>query len=76
MSSTKAAVNSFAECNAFEEAAQFSVILSDNKLTNSNDEAFSINIQSVTVDLDTTNLFIIIKFGYNARCHWLKERAL
>ena len=19
---------------------------------------------------------IIIKFGYNARCHWLKERAL
>ena len=21
-------------------------------------------------------LFFIIKFGYNARCHWLKERAL
>ena len=20
--------------------------------------------------------FLIIKFGYNARCHWLKERAL
>ena len=22
------------------------------------------------------NTYIIIKFGYNARCHWLKERAL
>ena len=21
-------------------------------------------------------MYVIIKFGYNARCHWLKERAL
>ena len=60
MSSTKAAMNSFDECKVFEEAAQLSVIVYDNKLNNSNDEAFSINIQSVTVDLDTTNLFILI----------------
>ena len=40
MSSTKAAVNSFDECNVFEKAAQLSVIVYDNKL---NDEAFSIN---------------------------------
>ena len=62
MSSTKAAVNSFDECNVFEEAAQLSVymIVYDNKLNNSNHEAFSINIQSLTVDLDTTNLFILI----------------
>ena len=40
MSSTKAAVNSFDECNVFEEAAQLSVIVYDNKLNNSNDEAF------------------------------------
>ena len=60
MSSTKAAVNSFDECNVFEEAAQLSVIVYDKKLNNSNHEAFSINIQSLTVDLDTTNLFILI----------------
>ena len=60
MSSTKAAVNSFDECNVFEEAAQLSVIVYDNKLNNSNHEAFSISIQSLTVDLDTTNLFILI----------------
>ena len=60
MSSAKAAVNSFDECNLFKKAAQLSVIVYDNKLNNSNDEAFSINIQSVTVDLDTTNLFILI----------------
>ena len=60
MSSTKAAVKSVDECSIIEEAAQLSVIVYDNKLNNSNDEAFSINIQSVTVDLDTTNLFILI----------------
>ena len=60
MSSAKAAVNNFDECNIFKKAAQLSVIVYDNKLNNSNDEAFSINIQSVTVDLDTTNLFILI----------------
>ena len=60
MSSTKAAMNSFDECKVFEEAAQLSVIVYDNKLNNSNHEAFSINIQSLTVDLDTTNLFILI----------------
>ena len=43
MSSTKAAVNSFDECNVFEKAAILSVIVYDNKLYNSNDEAFSIN---------------------------------
>ena len=43
MSSTKAAVNSFDECNVFEKAAQLSVIVFDNKLNDSNDEAFSIN---------------------------------
>ena len=43
MSSTKAAVNSFDECNVFEKAAQLSVILYGNKLNNSSDEAFSIN---------------------------------
>ena len=58
MSSTKAAVNSFDECNVFEKAAQLSVIVYDNKRKNSNDVAFS--VQSVTVDLDTTNLFILI----------------
>ena len=43
MSSTKAAVNSFDECNVFEKAAQLSVILYGNKLNSSSDEAFSIN---------------------------------
>ena len=43
MSSAKAAVNSFDECNIFKKAAQLSVIVYDNKLNNSNDEAFSIN---------------------------------
>ena len=43
MSSAKAAVNSFDECNLFKKAAQLSVIVYDNKLNNSNDEAFSIN---------------------------------
>ena len=43
MSSAKAAVNSVAECNVFEKAAQLSVIVYDNKLKNSNDEAFSVN---------------------------------
>ena len=43
MSSAKAVVNSVAECNVFEEAAQLSVIVCDNKLRNSNDEAFSLN---------------------------------
>ena len=43
MSSTKAVVNSFDECHVFEKAAQLSVIVYDNKLNNSNDEAFSIN---------------------------------
>ena len=51
MSSAKAAVNSFDECNVFEKAAQFFVIVCDNKLNNNKDEAFSIN-KSVTVDLD------------------------
>ena len=51
MSSAKAAVNSFDECNVFEKAAQFLVIVCDNKLNNNKDEAFSIN-KSVTVDLD------------------------
>ena len=41
MSSAKAAVNSFDECNVFEKAAQLSVIVYDNKLNNSNDEAFN-----------------------------------
>ena len=40
MFSAKAAVNSFDECNVFEEAAQLSVIV----YGNSNDEAISINI--------------------------------
>ena len=44
MSSAKAAVKSVAECNVFEQAAQLSVIIYDNKLKNSNDEAFSVNI--------------------------------
>ena len=43
MSSAKAAVNSFDECNISKKAAQLSVIVYDNKLNNSNDEAFSIN---------------------------------
>ena len=43
MSSAKAAVNSVAECNVFEKAAQLSVIVYDNKLKNSYDEAFSVN---------------------------------
>ena len=43
LSSAKAAVNSFDEGNVFEKAAQLSVIVYDNKLNNSNDEAFSIN---------------------------------
>ena len=43
MSSSKAAVNSFDECNVFEKAAQLSVIVYNNKLKNSNDEAFSLN---------------------------------
>ena len=43
MSSAKAAVNSFDECNVFERAAQLSVIVYDNRLNNSNDEVFSIN---------------------------------
>ena len=42
MSLTKA-VNSLDECNVLEKAAQLSVIVYDNKLNNSNDEAFSIN---------------------------------
>ena len=40
ISSAKAAVNSFDECNVFEKSAQLSVIVHDEKLTNSNDEAF------------------------------------
>ena len=56
MFSRKAAVNSFDECNIFEKADQLSVIVYDKKLNNSNDEA----LQSVTVDLDTTHLFILI----------------
>ena len=36
-------VNSFDECNVFEKASMLSVIVYDNKLYNSNDEAFSIN---------------------------------
>ena len=40
MSSAKAAVNSFDECNVFERAAQLSVIVYDNRLNNSNDEVF------------------------------------
>ena len=44
MSSTKAAVNSLDECNVLEKAAQLSVIVYDNKLNKSNDEAFSVNI--------------------------------
>ena len=43
MSSAKAAVDSFDECNVFERAAPLFVIVFDNKLDNSNDEAFSIN---------------------------------
>ena len=43
MSSAKAAVNSFDECNVFKKAAHLSVIVYDNWLNNSNDEAFSIN---------------------------------
>ena len=43
MSSAKAVVNSFDECNVFERAAQSSVIVYDNKLNYSNDEVFSIN---------------------------------
>ena len=43
MSSTKAAVNSFDECNVFEKAVQLCVIVYDNKFNDSNDEAFSIN---------------------------------
>ena len=43
MSSAKAVVNNFDECNIFKKAAQLSVIVYDNKLNNSNDEAFSIN---------------------------------
>ena len=43
MSSAKAAVNSFDECNVIEKAAQLSVIVYDNKLNTSNDEAFPIN---------------------------------
>ena len=43
MSSAKAVVNSVAECNVFDKAAQLSVIVYDNKLRNSNDEAFSVN---------------------------------
>ena len=46
MSSTKAAVNSLDECNVLEKAAQLSVIVYDNKLNKSNDEAFSVNIVS------------------------------
>ena len=56
MFSRKAAVNSFDECNIFEKTDQLSVIVYDKKLNNSNDEA----LQSVTVDLDTTHLFILI----------------
>ena len=44
MSSTKAAVNSLDECNVLEKAAQLSVIVYDNKLNKSNDEAFAVNI--------------------------------
>ena len=43
MSSALDAVNRLDECNVFEKAAQLSVIVYDNKLNNSNDEAFSIN---------------------------------
>ena len=43
MSSSKAAVNSFDECNVFEKAAQLSVIVYDNKLNDSNDETLSLN---------------------------------
>ena len=43
MSPTKATVNSFDECKVFEKAAQLSVIVYDNKLNDSNDEAFSTN---------------------------------
>ena len=44
MSPTNAPVNSFDECNVFEKVAQLSVIVYDNnKLNDSNDEAFSIN---------------------------------
>ena len=43
MSSAKAAVNSFDECNVFEKAAQLPVIVYDNTLNNSSNEGFSIN---------------------------------
>ena len=36
-------MNSLDECNVLEKAARLSVIVYDNKLNNSNDEAFSIN---------------------------------
>ena len=40
MSSAKAGMNSFDESNVFEKASQLSVIGYDNKLNDSNDEAF------------------------------------
>ena len=43
MSTIKAAVNSLDECNVLEKSAHLSVIVCNNKLNNSNDEAFSIN---------------------------------
>ena len=60
MSSTKAAVNSFDECNVFEKAAQLSVIVYDNKLNNSNDETFSILTVCNCRSIDTTKMFILI----------------
>ena len=60
MSSAKAAVNSFDECNVFEKASQLSVIVYDNKLNNSNDETFSILTVCNCRSIDTTKMFILI----------------
>ena len=58
MSSTKAAVNSFDECNVFEKAAQLSVSLYGNKLNNSSDEAFSINTVCNCISRSTRDISV------------------
>ena len=35
-----------------------------------------LTVCSRPIELFISLMYVIIKFGYNARCHWLKERAL
>ena len=69
MSSAKATVNSFVECNVFDKAAHLSVIVHDNKLNNSNDKAFSINTAC-----NCRSRYAKFVYFYHPRTHAIRVR--